>query len=546
MEHLRVMREDLADQMATLGIVASIQYTWARANMASFYESYYLPHVLDWLFPWQRLEDRGIPIVGNNDFPACNRTQAMQTISILATRKMARDEILPDWMDGDQLTVEQGLRAMTITNAWVVFEEDLKGTITPGKLADLTVLSENPLEMDPFDVRDITIEMTIMDGIVRHNQLGINHTAIHDAGTFSMGIDDRGLWGQSRTPVGFVYNGYDHLYHGSILFSFDDNTIATATGPQYDYVTSTGGWMDFLEPGNNAAEEATVVYEDAADWHPAKIQVTQQTFMWQDEPCLLVKYSFRNVGENPISDIYLGQHMDFEINGWDNDMGVWEQNQGLNFAYMYDANETSTPYIGVAMFDSTGNYVNNSLSFNVAMRLNSGNEPVLSQTMRNGTIEPGTDELGDYAILVSSGPYSFDVGQSISPFMLAFVAGDNPENLKHAVNNAYDKSKNLTKVKKQESIFPHKFTLSQNYPNPFNAETTIFYELVKHSRVTLKIYNTNGQEIKTLTDKIQEAGKYSIQWDGKSNLGRAVSSGIYLLEMRSEGFSRLIKMSLLR
>ncbi len=90
------------------------------------------------------------------------------------------------------------------------------------------------------------------------------------------------------------------------------------------------------------------------------------------------------------------------------------------------------------------------------------------------------------------------------------------------------------------------FELRQNYPNPFNAETTIFYELAKHARISLKIYNTQGQEIKTLTDKVQGAGKYSITWDGNSNWGRAVSSGIYLLEMRSEGFSRLIKMSLLR
>ena len=88
MEHLRVMREDLADQMTALGIAASIQYTWARAITAATYESYYLPQVLEWVFPWRRMADRGIPIVGGNDYPYTARSQAMQTISILATRKM--------------------------------------------------------------------------------------------------------------------------------------------------------------------------------------------------------------------------------------------------------------------------------------------------------------------------------------------------------------------------------------------------------------------------------------------------------------------------
>ena len=105
---------------------------------------------------------------------------------------------LPVWLDGDQLTVEEGLRGMTINNAWICFEENLKGTITPGKLADLTVLSQDPLALDAFDVRDITIEMTMVDGVIRHNQIGITRTAIHDAGTFSIAIGDQGFWGEER------------------------------------------------------------------------------------------------------------------------------------------------------------------------------------------------------------------------------------------------------------------------------------------------------------------------------------------------------------
>ncbi len=541
MEHLRVMREDLADQMTALGIAASIQYTWARAITAATYESYYLPQVLEWVFPWRRMADRGIPIVGGNDYPYTARSQAMQTISILATRKMQRDEVLPDWMDSDLLTVEEGLRAMTVTNAWVVFEEDVKGTITPGKLADLTVLSDDPLSMDPFDVRDITIEMTIMDGIIRHNQIGISHTAIHDAGTFSVGIDDRGLWGPFRSQVGFLYDGIDQLYHGSVLISFDSSTISTATEPQYDYVTSPDGFMDFLEPGINAAEEATVVYEDAADWHPAKIRITQKTFMWPDDPLLLVKYTFKNIDENSISNIYFGQHMDFEIEGYDNDMGSWVQNQGLDFAYMYDAIDPNTPYIGVAMFDSTGNFTNTSLTFNIAMRLNSANEEMFSQAMRSGIIESETLTLGDYAILIASGPFSLESNQSISPFMLAFVAGENLDDLKNAVNQAYQRSTLVTLVEEGPGQVPNDFQLFQNYPNPFNPITTINYGLPEDSIVQIRIYDLNGRQITELVNDTQSAGTYHVNWDASNQ-----SSGVYLVKMIAGDFHFVQKVMLVK
>jgi predicted amidohydrolase YtcJ len=213
MEHLRIMRADLVDQMAALGVVASIQYTWANPRSSSF-EQTFVPEVLEWAYPWRRMADRRVIIAGGNDYPYGKPSHAMQCISYLATRKVQRADVLPDWLDGDQLTVEEGLRGMTVTNAWVVFEEDVKGTVSPGKLADLTVLSADPLSADPFDVRYINVEMTMMDGIIRHNQIGILHTAVHDAGTFRMGVDDRGLWGPVRSFEGLIYKGAEHLRWG--------------------------------------------------------------------------------------------------------------------------------------------------------------------------------------------------------------------------------------------------------------------------------------------------------------------------------------------
>lgn len=71
-------------------------------------------------------------------------------------------------------------------------------------------------------------------------------------------------------------------------------------------------------------------------------------------------------------------------------------------------------------------------------------------------------------------------------------------------------------------FIPTEISISQNYPNPFNPETTIKYWLNGEVNVEIKIYNSLGQEIETLINQIQNAGTYSVKWNGSSN-----ASGIY-------------------
>lgn len=72
---------------------------------------------------------------------------------------------------------------------------------------------------------------------------------------------------------------------------------------------------------------------------------------------------------------------------------------------------------------------------------------------------------------------------------------------------------------------PSRYNLTQNYPNPFNPSTTIKYDIAKTGKVSLRIYNTLGQEVRTLVNKHQAAGYHSVVWDGKNNEGKTVSSG---------------------
>jgi len=91
---------------------------------------------------------------------------------------------------------------------------------------------------------------------------------------------------------------------------------------------------------------------------------------------------------------------------------------------------------------------------------------------------------------------------------------------------------------------PKNFVLEQNYPNPFNPSTTLRYGLPKPCLVHLEIYNLLGQKVRTLVDRRQPAGMYTIQWDGRTDSGAHLPSGVYLFRLRAGSFVAVRKMVL--
>jgi len=89
-----------------------------------------------------------------------------------------------------------------------------------------------------------------------------------------------------------------------------------------------------------------------------------------------------------------------------------------------------------------------------------------------------------------------------------------------------------TGINETTSHIPTKFVLSQNYPNPFNPSTVISYQISKPANVTLEIYNVNGQKIRTLVNKQQQAGINEVTWNGKDNGGKQVVSGVYFYKLK--------------
>ena len=100
-------------------------------------------------------------------------------------------------------------------------------------------------------------------------------------------------------------------------------------------------------------------------------------------------------------------------------------------------------------------------------------------------------------------------------------------------------------IEEKENI-PLSYAMSQNYPNPFNPTTTISYQLPKAANVSILVYNTMGQKIRTLVNENKNPGTHNVIWDGRDDSGLQVSSGIYIYRIQAADFIESRKMLLVK
>ncbi len=105
----------------------------------------------------------------------------------------------------------------------------------------------------------------------------------------------------------------------------------------------------------------------------------------------------------------------------------------------------------------------------------------------------------------------------------------------------FDGTSIYSDVIKIDVVSPGNFLLEQNYPNPFNPVTSIRYSIPAREFVTLKLYDVLSTEIKTLVSEEQDAGRYSINFDGSK-----LASGIYYYQLKAGNFTDVKKMCLVK
>ncbi|MEJ2543810.1 MAG: T9SS type A sorting domain-containing protein, partial [Calditrichaceae bacterium] len=169
----------------------------------------------------------------------------------------------------------------------------------------------------------------------------------------------------------------------------------------------------------------------------------------------------------------------------------------------------------VYSFDGTRSF-NGYFTNRVSVQIKSGENRLLVKTLQ---------KYGDYTFTLNI----------CEPELDSRYDGNRVWDLKFKTESA------TTSIQNTQTHRPVKnFVLADNYPNPFNGVTQIAYEIHHQGMVNLSIYNMNGQLVSCLVDKQQEAGKYEIGWDGRSQENNYVASGIYFYRLRM-GKNQIIK-----
>jgi len=116
-------------------------------------------------FPFRTLLKNGVIIAGGSDSPGYWPVDPLRDIATAASRKMRWGDV---WVPEERISVTEAFAMHTTTASWVGFEENDKGTLEVGKLADIAVLAEDPFAVAPEKIRELNVEMTLVGGEVRY------------------------------------------------------------------------------------------------------------------------------------------------------------------------------------------------------------------------------------------------------------------------------------------------------------------------------------------------------------------------------------------
>lgn len=168
-EHAQVVRLQDMERFAKLGVIPSMQPTHATSDMY-WAEKRLGSERAKGAYAWKSLMKKGCKIAGGSDFPVENPNPLWGFFAAV-TRCDHKGWPRGGWHPDEKMTREEALRCFTINAAYSAFEEDLKGSLEPGKAADIVVLSKDIMIIPEMEVLKTEVLMTIIDGEIVYSRL---------------------------------------------------------------------------------------------------------------------------------------------------------------------------------------------------------------------------------------------------------------------------------------------------------------------------------------------------------------------------------------
>jgi predicted amidohydrolase YtcJ len=156
--HCTLVNPDLIRRIKALGVVPALFTTYAYYNADKFH--FYGKELMARAMAYRSLLDAGVRVSGGSDFSP-GPFAPLMAMQGMVTRVGWNGE---EWGGNQRISVPEALRVLTLNGAYASFEEDIKGSITPGKLADFLMLQGDPHTVDPGKIKDIKILRTVTGG----------------------------------------------------------------------------------------------------------------------------------------------------------------------------------------------------------------------------------------------------------------------------------------------------------------------------------------------------------------------------------------------
>jgi hypothetical protein len=156
-EHASVMNQSLLDRAKKAGVILVFHsYMWEHGDkLASYGEKR-----LAMIHPYRTAIDMGIHVAGHSD-STVSAADPLLRIQDMVTRK---GENGVGYGVNQRVSVEEAIKVWTLDGAYATFEEQNKGSIAAGKLADFAVLRKDPRKVPPDNIKDIVVDATYMGG----------------------------------------------------------------------------------------------------------------------------------------------------------------------------------------------------------------------------------------------------------------------------------------------------------------------------------------------------------------------------------------------
>jgi len=383
----------------------------------------------------------------------------------------------------------------------------------------------------------------------------------HTTENISITFNSTGSIGFADYPTnlkgnGMIYkNGPNLMYEGALVYGTSLNTVVNVARDDNggkDEDLSLVAPIILSSPGNIADKESYSKFNDeAALPNSLGIETEVYTYSYDGEQFadfVFVRYVFNNTTSEVIENFYAGQFWDYDLDGTNSDDDLVSYDLTNNFGYIFDNNgDPIETHVGLALLSS------DKIGF-FAMDINGTNENIISYdgftdkekwtALTNG-LNFSSAGPSDISTLISGGPFTLDLNNK---FELDFViaAGDNLEDLTNNISTARSKYNELLTSINDDVIINNSFELKQNFPNPFNPTTVINYTIpssntTRKQFVSLKVYDTLGQEVSTLVSKFQNSGMYKVIFNASD-----LPSGIYFYQLKTTDYSSVKKMLLLK